>query len=423
MKLPNDVIPAVKDMLPYFDSGRTAPALEFLSPIKGPNLPQICVEVGSGLASPEQGAAGIRPGRGEAGKAARLARLVGLRGQSACSFAPWPPCGNHGSRRGGRTGRGCRGPGAILSPPARRSRAGVALRALKDDMVKALNRRHYSYAFLLPALAIYGGLFLLPTLMLSLLQPDPMDSHRLVLHRLGQLRHVLHRALPQHRVHATRSCTRCSPAVLKVVLGLLLGMFLSSGIRTQGYLRSVVFFPNLLSTIAVGITFSSLMHPTRGVINKALSLVGITGPDWLGNVHIALLSVVLVDVWKGVGVATVIYIAGIMSIPRQYYEALSIDGGNGWNRFRSITLPLVRPAMNSVIILAFIGGLRTFDLVWVMTKGGPGFTTDLIASIIYKQYTGGFYGLATAGNVILFVVVSILTLPLYRFLTRHEVDL
>jgi raffinose/stachyose/melibiose transport system permease protein len=76
-----------------------------------------------------------------------------------------------------------------------------------------------------------------------------------------------------------------------------------------------------------------------------------------------------------------------------------------------------------VIILAFIGGLRTFDLVWAMTRGGPGFTTDLIASIIYKQYTGGFYGLATAGNVILFIVVSALAFPLYRYLTRHEVDL
>ncbi len=210
---------------------------------------------------------------------------------------------------------------------------------------------------------------------------------------------------------------------LKVALGLFLGVFLSGQIRTKGFLRSMVFFPNLLSTIAVGITFSSLMHPTRGVINKALALIGLQGPDWLGNVHLALLSVALVDVWKGVGVATVIYIAGIASIPQQYYEALMMDGGNPRQRFLFITLPLCRPAMNAVIILAFIGGLRTFDLVWAMTKGGPGFTTDLIASIIYKQYTGGFYGLATAGNVILFVVVSALAVPLYRFLTRHEVDL
>ncbi|GAA3331288.1 hypothetical protein GCM10020331_087280 [Ectobacillus funiculus] len=105
---------------------------------------------------------------------------------------------------------------------------------------------------------------------------------------------------------------------------------------------------------------------------------------------IALLSVALVDVWKGVGMATVIFIAGIMSIPEDYYEALMIDGGNAWHKFWNIILPLSRPAMNSVIILAFIGGLRSFDLIWAMTKGGPGFSTDLIASIIYKQYQAGF---------------------------------
>jgi len=152
-------------------------------------------------------------------------------------------------------------------------------------------------------------------------------------------------------------------------------------------------------------------------------LLGVKGPDWLGNTNIALFSVALTDVWKGVGVATVIYIAGIMSIPRQYYEALSIDGGDSWDRFWNVTLPLCRPAMNSVIILSFIGGLRTFDLVWAMTKGGPGFATDLIASIIYKQYQAGFYGLSTAGNVILFLGVSILAFPLYKYLSRSEVDL
>jgi raffinose/stachyose/melibiose transport system permease protein len=143
----------------------------------------------------------------------------------------------------------------------------------------------------------------------------------------------------------------------------------------------------------------------------------------LGNRELALFSVALVDLWKGVGMATVIYIAGIVSIPRQYYEALTIDGGNSWDALWYITLPLCRPAMNSVIILSFIGGLRTFDLVWTMTKGGPGFATDLLASVIYKQYAAGFYGLATAGNVILFLAVSVLAIPLYRFLMKSEVDI
>lgn len=211
--------------------------------------------------------------------------------------------------------------------------------------------------------------------------------------------------------------------VAKVVLGLLLGTFLTSKIKTKGYLQSVLFFPTLVSTIAVGVAFSTMMHPTQGVINQALQAIGITGPDWLGNTKLALLSVAFVDVWKGVGFATVIFVAGILSIPEEYYEALQIDGGSAWNKFWNIIVPLSRPAMNSVIILSFIGGLRSFDLIWAMTKGGPGFTTDVIASIIYKQYQGGFYGLATAGNVILFLFVSLLAFPLSLYLNRKEVSL
>jgi raffinose/stachyose/melibiose transport system permease protein len=291
-----------------------------------------------------------------------------------------------------------------------------------EPLMRPLSRKYYSTAFLIPAAIIYGGLFLLPTIMslfFSLTRWTLTNWYFTGLDNFHMFftESSLSIGFRNTIVYAVLTCG------LKVVLGLLFGVFLSSDIRARGYLRSIVFFPNLLSTIAVGITFGSLMHPSHGMINKALAIFGIAGPDWLGNTRIALLSIVFVDVWKGVGVATVIYIAGIMSIPRQYYEALMIDGGDAWDKFRSITLPLCRPAMNAVIILAFIGGLRTFDLVWAMTRGGPGFTTDLIASIIYKQYTGGFYGLATAGNVILFVVVSALAFPLYRYLTRHEVDL
>lgn len=210
---------------------------------------------------------------------------------------------------------------------------------------------------------------------------------------------------------------------LKVVLGLFFAVFLCADLKTKGYLRSIVFFPAVLSTIAVGVAFSKMMHPTQGIINVLLSRLGITGPDWLGDVRIALISVALVDVWKGVGIATVIYIAGLVSIPQQYYEAIMVDGGGVFEKFRYITLPLVRPAMNSVIILSFIGGLRTFDLIWSMTKGGPGFATDVIASIIYKQYQGGFYGLSTAGNVLLLLGIAILALPLHRFLVKREVEL
>jgi raffinose/stachyose/melibiose transport system permease protein len=209
----------------------------------------------------------------------------------------------------------------------------------------------------------------------------------------------------------------------KAVFGLGLAVLLTSKIKTKHIIRSILFFPNLVSTIAIGLTFSALMHPSRGLFNTLLAGLGIEGPDWLGNTSIALFSVIMTDVWKGVGVATVIYIAGLQAIPETYYEAASIDGAGGFQRFKNITLPLVQSSINTVIILAFIGGIRTFDLIWTMTKGGPGFATDTMASIIYKQYAYGFYGLSTAGNVVMFFLIALIAFPLYKFLISREVDI
>jgi len=209
---------------------------------------------------------------------------------------------------------------------------------------------------------------------------------------------------------------------LKVVIGMLLAVLLTSQVVGRNFLRSVVFFPVLVSTIGVGLTFTALMDP-QGLINDALSVFGVTGPDWLGNPKLALLSVAAVDVWKGVGLATVIYIAGIVSIPHEYFEAAMMDGASAFDRFRHIILPLARPATVTVIVLSLIGGLRSFDLIWAMTGGGPGFSSDVIASVIYKQYQAGFYGISTAGNVVLFLLVTGIVLPLFWFLNRKEVEL
>ncbi|HZG85944.1 sugar ABC transporter permease [Paenibacillus sp.] len=283
-------------------------------------------------------------------------------------------------------------------------------------------KKTYTYYFILPAALIYLVIFILPTVMsffFSMTRWTLADWEFIGLDNFVTFFQEASLSIGFRNtfVYAVVTCS------LKVVLGLLLGVFLTTNIKTRAYLRSVVFFPTLVSTIAVGIAFSMMMHPSQGLFNVALGAFGIVGPDWLGDTRIALLSVALVDVWKGVGFATVIYIAGIMSIPEEYYEALHIDGGNAWDKFWNIIVPLSRPATNAVIVLAFIGGLRSFDLVWTMTRGGPGFTTDLIASIIYKQYQAGFYGLATAGNVILFLFVALLAYPLTMYLNRKEVDL
>jgi len=209
---------------------------------------------------------------------------------------------------------------------------------------------------------------------------------------------------------------------LKVVLGLALALLLTGSILGRGYLRATIFFPVLVSTIGIGVTFKVLMDPFDGLINKSLAVFGIQGPGWLTDPAWALFSVALVDVWKGVGIATLIYIAGIVAIPQEYFEAAKVDGAGAWKTFRNITLPLVQPATATVVLLSLIGGLRSFELIWAMTRGGPGFSSDVIASVIYKQYQAGFYGLSTAGNVVLFIVVTAIVLPINHYLTKRQVE-
>lgn len=279
----------------------------------------------------------------------------------------------------------------------------------------------YPNWFYVPAAIIYGVLFIFPTIASLFFSLTRWNFQSATFIGLGNFIQFFHeQSLYQSLINTLIYGVMTSG--LKVVLGLLLGILLTSKIIARFYLRSVVFFPVLVSTVGVGITFTAMMHPTTGVINTTLALFHISGPGWLTDPRFALLSVALVDVWKGVGLATVIFMAGLVSIPRDYYEAAAIDGANGWNQFWNITLPLVMPATTTVVILSLIGGLRSFDLIWSMTKGGPGFTSDVIASVIYKQYQAGFYGLSTAGNVVLFVLVSMIIVPLAWYFNRRTTE-
>ncbi len=278
----------------------------------------------------------------------------------------------------------------------------------------------YPHWFFVPAAVIYATFYLLPSLAslyFSFTRWTLSDSFFIGFDNFAQFfrEPFLLKGLLNTMVYAVLT------SGLKVSLGLLLAVLLTSDIIARSFLRAVMFFPVLVSTVGVGVTFTALMHPQHGAINSTLALMGLSGPGWLTNPALAIFSVALVDVWKGIGLATVIYIAGIVSIPADFYEAATLDGAGPVQRFWHITLPLSRPAAITVIILSFTGGLRSFDLVWTMTKGGPGFSSDVVASVIYKQYQAGFYGLSTAGNVVLFILIAVLVLPLSSWLNRGEV--
>lgn len=279
----------------------------------------------------------------------------------------------------------------------------------------------YSYWFYLPAAVVFGVFFLLPTALafyFSLTRWTLFDSTFIGLENYEYFfgDPQLTTALRNTAIFAVVT------SGLKVVISLPLAMLLTAGLRFQSFYRSVVFFPVLVSAVAVGITFSTLLQPSDGLINIALEAIGISPPYWLGDPDLAIYSVALIDVWRGVGIATLIFIAGITSIPTEYFDAVRLEGG-AWVVFRHVILPLSRNATFTVILLAFIGGLRTFDIIWTTTRGGPGFASDVLTSVIFKQYQAGFYGLSSAGNVVLFIMVMILVYPMMRFFNSLELEL
>jgi raffinose/stachyose/melibiose transport system permease protein len=285
-----------------------------------------------------------------------------------------------------------------------------------------MNRRTpYPYWFILPAAVVYAVLYLLPTVAsfwFSLTRWDLTTAEFIGLDNFRQFfsEPFLTEGLVNTLIYAVMT------SGLKTIIGLLLAVYLTSNVFAQSLQRNLMFFPVLVSTIGVGLTFNALMHPTKGMINAGLAALGIAGPGWLVNPDLALFSIAIIDVWKGIGLATLIYIAGLASISPEYYEAARIDGGTRAQMFWRVTVPLVRPATVTVITLSLIGGLRSFDLIWATTRGGPGFSSDVLASVIYKQYQAGFFGLSTAGNVILFLLIAVIIVPLTMYFNRREVE-
>ena len=286
-------------------------------------------------------------------------------------------------------------------------------------MVKNKKNKLYSFWFAVPALVIFIIFFLIPVISSLYYSMTVWDFNSATFCGLDNFKMFFsENSLSSSVIHTLIYAFLTSG--LKVILALFIAIFLCSEIRTKGFIRSVVFFPNLVSTMAVGLTFAYLMHPTKGLFNMILKSIGFETVNFLGDVNMALYSVIAVDVWKGLSISVVIYIAGVQSIDKNYFEAAAIDGATKWQQFKNITLPLMAPAQNSIIILSLIGGLRCFDMIWAMTGGGPGFATDVMASVIYKEYAYGFYGLSTAGNVIMLILISCIAFPLQHFLMKRE---
>ena len=211
--------------------------------------------------------------------------------------------------------------------------------------------------------------------------------------------------------------------VLKTVIALLLALLLTKGLkRFFNFHRIIIYLPAIIPMIIVGIVFRSILHPSTGILNEFLRCIGLDflAQKWLTNPDIALYSVIFVDTWKGVGYIMVILIAGLQVIPHEYYEAAQIDGANKWVEFTKITLPLLMPTLTVTTVLNLLYGLKVFDVVWVLTNGGPGYATETVYTIVFKEFSKGHYAISTALSTLLFAIMAFSGYWLIRLMHRSE---
>lgn len=210
--------------------------------------------------------------------------------------------------------------------------------------------------------------------------------------------------------------------ILKNVLGLGMALALNKSFKTRNLLRTIFFFPVMLSPLIIGLVFKSIYNPDTGIVNAFLGVLGLGGlqRDWLGDISTALAAVVIVEVWRLVGQNMVIYIAGLQAISDDYLEAASIDGATAFQKLRYIIIPQLMPSITINMVLNLIAGLKVFDLVFVLTNGGPARMTEVLNTVIYKEYSSGRYGFSTALGLIMFVFTCIVAFSVLKAMSKEE---
>ena len=208
-----------------------------------------------------------------------------------------------------------------------------------------------------------------------------------------------------------------------VILALLFAVMLNQAFVGRAFARTAIFLPFIVSLGIIAIAWAFLLDPNIGLLAYWLSFVGIVPEQgWLSDPRYAMAAVMVVGVWKNVGFYMVIYLAGLQSIPVDMYEAARLDGAGPWQRFRSITLPLLSNQTLLVTVLALIATLQAFDQIYVMTRGGPFFRTETLVMLIYRE---GFqelrFGYASAISFVLLVFVFVLSMIQFGYLRRKQV--
>lgn len=199
---------------------------------------------------------------------------------------------------------------------------------------------------------------------------------------------------------------------LTIVVSLSLALLLNNKLRGVAFFRTAAFFPYITSIVAIAVVWNLLFSPEYGPINEFLRFIGIQNPPgWLTSPEWAMPAVVIVSTWRDMGYYMILFLAGLQTVPRELHEAARVDGANVWQRFVNVTLPCLRPTMFFVTVMLTINSFKIFDLILVMTEGGPGQSTLVMSQFIYRKgFEESQFGYASAAAVVLFFMCIIVTI-------------
>lgn len=287
-------------------------------------------------------------------------------------------------------------------------------------------KKTYPLYFALGALIIYSILFVLPSIIGIGYSFTDWSSYSDELHFVGlkNFKTVLSADENYMKIIGNTLKFTAITTILKNLIGLVLAIIMTKSIKLLNMHRGIMFMPNVLSTLIVGMIFKSILDPVHGLLNTSLRAAGldIFAKKWLVTSEYAFGSVMAVDIWRGVGYIMTILIAGILSISTDYYEAAAIDGAAGWQKFRYITFPLLLPTLATTTVLNVIYGLKVFDMVYALTNGGPGkATTEVLYTAVFKRFGTGQYAVGTALSSVMFIIMVIVGSYMIHIMTKDEV--
>lgn len=285
------------------------------------------------------------------------------------------------------------------------------------------HKKIYPSYFLIIPLVLYVGLFIIPSFMGMVLSLTDWNAMNDEIHFVG-LSHFIDIFTDERYIIVIVNTVIFAivTTIFKNVIGFSMALALNKGFKTRNFLRTIFFFPVMLSPLIIGLVFKSIYNPEYGVINEALRAVGLEGitQDWLGNTATALAAVIAVEIWRLVGQNMVIYIAGLQAISEDYLEAADIDGASKWQKLRYVIIPEMIPSITINLVLNLIAGLKVFDLVFVLTNGGPARVTEVLNTLVYKEYSSGRYGFSTALGFIMFIFTCIVAFSVLKAMSREE---